>query len=313
MKQIVYLSGLPRSGSTVLSNVLAMHPEISSTPSSPLCSIVQNMRRQWSDDPFLLAQLDDNFDGVHERLKRSTKALMQAWCEEYPTPVVIEKNRGWLNGVEWLRELDPDFKIIVTLRDLRDVYTSVEKQHRKTLFLDFPDHMEHNFVDVRANHLFGDGGIVGSVLKGIQNVGDIPNISQHFYYWRYEDFLEDPVQITNHLFDFIGVESHDIDFGNIVQSTHESDSYYRMKYRHKINPNLSKPADHTEALVSPRILKEIESRFMWYFQQFYPEGTPFGQNASTSQNLPLINDVVSADDEIMIKELEKNIQEETSK
>jgi sulfotransferase len=319
MKEIVYLAGFPRSGSTVLANVLAMHPEITSTPSSPLCSIVQSMRKQWSDDPFLLAQLDDNFEGVHERLKRSTMAFMQAWSEEHPTPIVVDKNRGWLNGIEWLRELDPDFKLIITLRDLRDVYTSVEKRHRKTLFLDFPDHMEHNFVDVRANSLFNDGGIVGSILKGIQNIGDVPNIAPHIYYWRFEDFVDNPQQITDHLFDFLGVEPHEIDFDNIVQSTQESDSYYRMKYLHKISDKVSKPSDHTQAQISPRILKEIEGRFMWFFQQFYPEGVPFGQRSPSSmpQNMtdasvPPVETDIGPEDEVMIQELEKNIQAETN-
>jgi len=317
MKNIAYLSGLPRSGSTVLSNVLAMHPEITSTPSSPLCSIVQAMRRTWSDDPFLLSQLDDNFEVVHNRLRNSMRAFMQEWSAEHSTPVVIDKNRGWLNCIEWLRELDPDFKIIVTLRDLRDVYTSVEKQHRKTLFIDFPDHMEHNLVDVRANNLLGDAGIVGGVLKSIQNVGDIPNIEQHIYYWRFEDFLEKPAETTNHLFNFLGLEGADIDYDNIVQSTHESDSYYRMKYKHDISSTIDKPVSHADVPISPRILKEIETRFEWYFQQFYPQAIRFGESqATTSIPTTLANDdsslsEIGSDDEVMIRELEQNIKAET--
>ena len=208
MKKVVYLAGLPRSGSTLLANVLAMHPYLTSTPSSPLCGIIQSMRKQWSDEPFLLAQLDNDFEKIHQRLKRTTQAVIQAWSEDTVTPIVVDKNREWIFGVEWLRELDPDFKIIVTLRDLRDVYTSIEKRHRSTLFLDFPDHMEHNSVDVRANALFSDGGLVGSILKGIQNFADIPNLvtgnpaPNHVYYWRYEDFLERPQETMNHLFSF---------------------------------------------------------------------------------------------------------------
>jgi len=321
MKNIVYLAGLPRSGSTLIANVLAMHPEISSTPSSPLCSIVQGMRRQWSDDPFLLSQLDSNFDAVHERLKRSMGAFIQEWSAEHPTPIVVDKNRGWLNCAEWLRELDPDFKMIVTLRDLRDVYTSVEKQHRKTLFIDFPDHMEHNFVDSRANGLLGDEGIVGSILKGIQNISDIPNISEHIYYWRFEDFISAPQETTGHLFDFLGVDKAEIDLDNIVQSTHESDSYYRMKYSHKINSSIVKPQGHTEIPISPRIIKEIETRFQWYFEQFYPEAIQFAESG-TPQPPPVqavLQDAQEAqddqnthnDDTAMIRKLEESIKAET--
>jgi len=318
MKKVIYLAGLPRSGSTLLTNLLAMHPEISSTPSSPLCNILQNMRRTWSDDPFLLAQLDSNFDAVHERLKRSTRAFIQAWSEEHDTPVVINKNRGWLGCAEWLREIDPGFKIIVTLRDLRDVYASVEKRHRKTLFMDFPDHMEHNLVDARASNLFADNGIIGGIMKAIQNIGDIPNISPHIYYWRFEDFISDPKKITDHLFEYLGVKEQEIDFDNIIQSTTESDSYYRMKYLHKIQPKIDKPTNHLEEPISPRILRQIETQFQWYFEQFYPDGFTFDQevaNLSASGPIkrePILKNDNMSEDEVMIAQLEQDIKAETS-
>lgn len=308
MKKIVYLAGLPRSGSTVLSNVLGMHKDIHATPSSPLCSIVQNMRKNWSDDPFLLAQLDNDFENIHNKLKRSTGAFMQAWSSDTNKPIVVDKNRGWLFCIETLRELDPDFKIIVTLRDLRSVYSSIEKKHRKTLFIEFPDHMEHNMVDVRAHALFADGGLLGSILKGIQNIKDIPNILKHIYYWRFEDFISNPQSTTNHLFNYLGVEPSNIDFNNIVQSTHESDSYYRMKYSHKISSSVIKPEDFNDIPISPRILNEISNKFAWYYQEFYPRvlqapQMPITQSPNTIQP-------PEEDDEVMIRKLEQAIRNE---
>ena len=104
-KEIVYLTGLPRSGSTLICNILGSHPAISATPSSPLSNLVQNMRRTWSDDPFLLSQLDSNFDDVYKRLGRSLRAFMEAWSADAPTAITVDKNRGWLACVEFLKEL----------------------------------------------------------------------------------------------------------------------------------------------------------------------------------------------------------------
>ncbi|MFW5803790.1 MAG: sulfotransferase family protein [bacterium] len=322
MKRITYLAGLPRSGSTLLSNLLAMHSDVQATPSSPLCEIVQNMRKQWSDNTFLLSQLDDNFPVVHERLKRSMWAFMQAWSSDNTNPVVIDKNRGWLFALEWLRELDPDFKMIIALRDIRDVYASIEKKHRKTLFIDFPDHMEHNIVDQRANALFADGGIIGSILKAIQNMYDIPDIMSHIYYWRFEDFLNRPTEVMHNLFEFINLEPIDIAFDNIVQSTHESDSFYRMKYEHKIYNSIRKPMTHKEIPISPRIIKEIENRFQWYFEQFYSDykekelvqghnADPI--NSTSNSHIANENDGHNNDDTTtMIADLERAIQQETN-
>jgi sulfotransferase len=160
--------------------------------------------------------------------------------------------------------------------------------------------MEHNIVDVRANAIFSDSGLVGSILKAMQNIKDIPNILSHIYYWRFEDFIRDPNATTNHLFNYLEVEPVDIDFKNIIQSTHESDSYYRMKYTHAVQSSVSKPEDFNEIPISPRILNEIGNRFKWFYQEFYP------QTLQTSQ----ISPSPVADDVVMIRKLEKAIQDE---
>ena len=223
------------------------------------------MRRNWSDDPFLLAQLDSNFEGVYDKMKRSTVAFMNEWSQN-DTSITIDKNRGWLFNAETLRHLYPDFKMIVTLRDLRDVYASVEKQHRKTLLLEFPDHMEHNLIDARASALFTDQGLIGSPVRAINNINDIPDISKHIFYVRLEDLVAQPKESMDTITKWMGLEDYEYDFDNIEQKTHEADSYYRFKYRHIIKPKLQAAEP---AKVSPRMLKEISTRFEWYFNSFY--------------------------------------------
>jgi len=273
MKEIIYLSGLPRSGSTLLCNLLDKHPEISSTPSSPLCGMINNLRRIWSDDPFLLAQLDSDFDVVYSRMMRSLKAFMQEWSSDTNTPITIEKNRGWCTCVSLLNHLFPNFKMIICLRDLRDVFSSVEKRHKETLLLDFPDHMEHHLVDNRASALFDDNGIIGGPLKALYNLGDTPDIMRHMYFWKFEDFLEDPTKSMNAIFNWIGVSNQEIDFEkNIEQTTtQEADSYYRFKYMHKIKPKFEQPDNLEERKISPRIINSIMERFKWYYETYYPE------------------------------------------
>jgi hypothetical protein len=106
-------------------------------------------------------------------------------------PVVIDKNRSWLRMIETVNLLDPGFRMIVRLRDLRQVFGSVKAQHRKTL-----------------------------------------------------------------LFDFLLVKPH------------ESDSYYRFKYRHKTHPKIRVPKPHT---IPFRIEQEILKNFGWFFNQFFFE------------------------------------------
>lgn len=328
-KQTIFLSGLPRSGSTVLSNVLSQHPDIQATPSSPLCHIIENMRRMWSKDDFFKAQLDSNFEKIHKKLGNVLKNVIDTWNSDYIEKIVIEKNRSWLNCIEWLREIYPDFKMIVTIRDLRDIYASIEKAHRKTLFISFPDELEHNLADVRASQLFSDNGLIGRTVKAVYNIGDIPNITQHLLIWRYEDFLMSPKESINNVFNFMGIETVDIDFENIKQTTFENDSYYNMKFSHKIKSKLYHPESYSKSNISPRILNMILDRFVWFYETYYNDvinpnliesnnsaqlsnqydcnNPELGRNASHTKN-----PIDDADDtSALVKELEKLIEQET--
>ena len=61
----------------------------------------------------------------------------------------------------------------------------------------------------------------------------------------------------------------------------------------------------------------MEAKAKYYerpWLKFYPEGVPFGQNATTSQVMPVINDdsAIGSEDEIMIREIEANIKSEAN-
>ena len=273
MPQTVFLTGLPRSGSTLTSNLLGNHPEIHATPSSPLASIVGQIRETYSTDQFFMSQLDYNFDDLYKKLGKSTRAYIDAWADETKT-VTIDKNRGWLHQIEVIKELYPEFKMIVTLRDLRHVYASMERRHRKTSLIS-PLGGGH-IVDSRAAAFFDeDNGICGSPLKALQNLKDVPNVISgtefpHLFFLRYEDLMENPQAVMSALFEFVGVDDYKIDFNNIKQVTWESDSHYRFKYMHKINSKLT-PANKDLSDITPSVIDEIAGRYSWYYRSYYPD------------------------------------------
>lgn len=286
MNNIAFLSGLPRTGSTLLANILNNHPQIKSTPSSPLCNIIQNMKNAWSEDPFLLSQMDNNFDNIYNnKLKKATKSFIQSWLDT-DKKLYIDKSRSWLFCSELLQHLYGNFKMIVTIRDLRDIYASVEYQHRKTLLLNFPDKTEQNLVDARASNLFSDQGVIGGPIKAIYNLGDIPNIMENIYIVRMEDITEDPQSNINSLCDWLEVDHLELNEDTIKQSTFESDSYYRFKYLHTIKQKtIEKPKSFIDKQISPRITNEILNRFSWFYKQYYPEIADQIQSETSENNI----------------------------
>jgi sulfotransferase len=169
-KRIVYVTGLPRAGSTLLCQLLGHHPEIySAGHSSPLAHTMDGMRTSWSRDAFLLAQMDVDFDLAYRRLANAYRGFMNGWFAESEKKWVVDKNRGWLGMAETVRELDPDFRMLVCIRELTQLYGSIESQHQKTQLLDSGDNTAGMTRYGRASAYFNGDGLVARCLTAVQS------------------------------------------------------------------------------------------------------------------------------------------------
>jgi sulfotransferase len=274
-KRMAYVTGLPRAGSTLLCQLLGIHPHVYSiNHSSPLANLLEQMRHGLSDSPFLLAQLDVDFELAYERIVNAFRGFINGWNEETDRPLVVDKNRSWLGMVQTVQLLDPGFRMLVCVRDPIQILGSIESQHQKTLLLDFPDHMAPNSPWFRGDTLFSNNGVVGGPLRAIENLQDIPDdcgIKERVYFVIFEKLVNDPPGEMSRIFTWLGLPDCAIDPDILPVKPHESDSYYRYKYRHATHPKISPPPLHR---VSPRIAREIFYKYRWFYDSLYPEAYP---------------------------------------
>ncbi len=265
----VGVTGLPRAGSTLLCQLLAQHPEIGCEGhSSPLCNMLLGIRRMVSDDQFFLAQLDSQFETSYENLRGAMQGFLRGWHNEGGKKVVIDKNRAWLHSVEMLLQIAPEAKLIVCVRELGQIYGSIEAQHQKTILVDFIDHLADFDRFGRADMLFAKDKAIGAPLISVHAVQDLPpDVQQRLYFLRFEDLMENPVACMAHLYDWLGVAPYQIDPEQLKTGITESDSHYRMKYLHRQAERVVKPRRHE---IAPRIQTQIESAYSWYYQLYYP-------------------------------------------
>jgi sulfotransferase len=267
--QFVGVTGLPRAGSTLLCQLLAQHPEIhGESHSSPLCNTLLGIRRMVSDDAFFLAQLDHSFERSYGHLASSMQGFLRGWYHDCERPVVVDKNRAWLQAIEFLLRIEPEARLIVCLRELGQIYGSIEAQHQRTILVDFADHLADYDRFSRADMLFAKDKAIGAPLLSLHAVLDLPKaVQDRLYFLRFEDLMAQPVACMSHLYAWLGLAPLEIDPGNLTVSPHESDSHYRMKYPHRQGPRIALPARHA---VPPRIQKQIETACAWYYALYYP-------------------------------------------
>jgi sulfotransferase len=267
----VGVTGLPRAGSTLLCQMLAQHPEIHCEGlSSPLCNLVLGLRRMVSDDQFFLSQLDHSFETSYGHLASAMQGFLRGWNHGCAKKAVVDKNRAWLHCVELLLQIEPQAKLLVCLRELGQIYGSIEAQHQRTIFLDFIDHLADFDRFGRADQLFAKDKTIGAPMISLHAVADLPKaVQDHLYFVRFEDLVAQPAACMSHIYAWLGLSAFKIDPDNLASmGPPESDSHYRMKYLHTQSERVARPKRHEIPL---RIQAQIETACAWYYQLYYPQ------------------------------------------
>lgn len=267
----VGVTGLPRAGSTLLCQLLAQHPDIHCEGhSSPLCNTLLGIRRSISDDSFFLAQLDNAFERSYGHLASAMRGFLHGWHHDCRKKTVVDKNRAWLHAIELLLQIEPEARLIVCLRDLAQIYGSIEAQHQRTILVDFIDHLADFDRLGRADMLFAKDKAIGAPLVSLHAVPDLPKaVQDRLYFLRFEDLMERPAACMSHLYAWLGLAPLAIDPGRLNVGVRESDSHYHMKYIHGQAQSIVKPQRHE---LPPRIQAQIETAYAWYYALYYPEG-----------------------------------------
>ncbi|TAJ75544.1 MAG: sulfotransferase, partial [Gallionellaceae bacterium] len=192
--KFIGVTGLPRAGSTLLCQLLAQHPEIKCEGhSSPLCNTLLGIRRMISDDQFMLSQLDNSFGSSYAHLTSAMRGFLRGWNADCEEKAVVDKNRAWLHAIELLLHIEPEAKLVVCLRELGQVYGSIEARHQKTILLDFIDHLADFDRMGRADMLFAKDKIIGAPLVSLHAVPDLPQaVRERLFFVRFEDLMAQP-------------------------------------------------------------------------------------------------------------------------
>ncbi len=154
------------------------------------------------------------------------------------------------------------------LRDLGQIYGSIESQHQRTILVDFIDHLADFDRLGRADMLFAKDKTIGAPLVSLHAVLDLPKaVQERLYFLRFEDLMAKPAACMSHVFSWLGVPPFQVDAEKIAAVTTESDSHYRMKYPHRQSARIAPPTRHE---IPPRIQAQIEAVWTWFYQLYYP-------------------------------------------
>lgn len=269
MKKIFFMSGLPRSGSTLLSSILNQNPNIHSGSNSPMCGMMFNLERS------ILASEQYAAYPKPEVLPPVIMGILENYYSDRSEDIIIDKSREWAIKEHFevlLRNMDDDPKIILCVRDITDILASfidiVHKNPNSPSFIDteIQARQEFNFYrpidDIRCDHLMRPKGLIDNALYGIA-YSLLEENKKYFHIVEYEDLINDTQKIIDGIYSFLDIDPFEHNFDSIENKFKENDKVFGLDGLHDVRPKISKRDIDKNKVLSKYVLNKYSNLEFW--------------------------------------------------
>ena len=229
-----FISGLPRSGSTLLSGILRQNPEIYSDISSPVQSLVLSSIQ-------VITNSEKNILINEEKRKTIFRSLFESYYSDVEQPIVFDTGRAWTSKTNLLKDLYPQTKIICCVRDLFWILDSFERITTKnSLYASFlTDEESCQTVTSRCDAMM-DIKKSGQVVKPYYFLEEglllNPNMIMLV---EYESLCRKPESVMRELYGFINKPYFNHDFKNVEYDNEVFDKALNMKSLHTVRKEVT--------------------------------------------------------------------------
>lgn len=264
---IHFVSGLPRSGSTLLLNLLGQNPAHHVTPTNGLLWMIAAVRDGWSSNDAFIAQ---GLQTVEPRIPAALRGMVYGFYERElgaERKVVFDKNRGWVTQIELLeRMFQRRVPVIVTVRDVKSIVASFEKLYRRNpvarrQYLG-PAYIQAQTIDGRARVLTSPGGVVGMAINAVRDAMN-RGVADRLLIVPYNRLVSDPHKTMATLHEALGLPPHGYDPDNVNQITKEDDAIHGWGFDlHTIRPKVEAPtAPPWDGILPPHTCEWLDREF----------------------------------------------------
>ncbi|MBD9601678.1 sulfotransferase [Pseudomonas sp. 478] len=258
LSQFHFISGLPRSGSTLLSAILLQNPRFHAGMTSPVGALFSGVLEQCSAGSEFGAVIDTD---LRRRLLRGL--FDSFYADKADKPVVFDTNRLWSSRLPAISDLFPQAKVIACVRNVAWVMDSIERLYRANPFENtklFGDAVERNTVYSRCETLAQRNRLVGFAWAALKEA----------YYGEHADSLlivdydlltQAPDRVMRLVYDFIGEPWFEHDFNNLAYDAPEFDQALGVSGLHKVKPKVELQSRRT--ILPPDLFKQYAELSFW--------------------------------------------------
>jgi sulfotransferase len=249
-----FITGLPRSGSTLLSSILKQNPRFHASITDPLADLVRGVIENCQSGPGMKSEVPV------ERRKNLVTSLFDGYYKDVDKEVIFNTNRAWTYLTNVTRDIYPKSKFVVCVRDVNWVLDSFESAHRRNPFsTNSVTGGLSSSVYQRMESLMKEDGIVGFPYVGIKQAITGPD-QPLLFLLEYEQLCKQPKETIQALYNFIEEPQFEHDFNDVEASWDEYDSEIGIKLH-----DVRKKVEWRERkfILPPDILSKFQNMEVW--------------------------------------------------
>lgn len=257
-RQYHFITGLPRSGSTLLAALLLQNPQFHAGMTSPVGVLYNSMLHQFG--------AGSEFGPVITKAerKRLVRGLFDSYyAEQSDKSVIFDTNRMWTAHLPMLMDQFPGSKLIACVRNVAWIMDSIERKYAADPYEItrlFNDDNERATVYSRADTLAQRNRMVGAPWTALKSAF----YSEHagsMLLIDYDLLAQAPQKVMPLIYQFIGVEAFQHDFDDVQYDAPEFDAPLGMRGLHKVRSSVS--FESRDSILPPDLFQQYSQLSFW--------------------------------------------------
>jgi sulfotransferase len=264
-KQFFFMAGLPRSGSTLLTELFNQNPKIYSGPDSVVVQLMHLVHQELEN-----SEEFNNFPSV-EAKQNIISSIIKNNYQHIDKPIIIDKNFHWgsVGNFNYIEQyITPNPKIIVCVRDILEILTSfivlLNKNQNPNNYIDrglstniFP---YRSLDDRRCDYLMLPTYNIDRTLYSIKNLMEKKD---NVMFVEYNDLVGQPQETMSKIYEFLELENYEHDFNNLKNTLVVNDDVYGIRNMHTIRKTIKKISQKPEDVLSDYVLSKYSNYEFW--------------------------------------------------
>jgi sulfotransferase len=237
-KQFSFLSGLPRTGSTLLSSILSQNPNIHTEGISQVCNLLWNIVTSSANENLNDWHVDILISNRQRSIKKIIEEIPKIYYYDVNKPLILDNNRNWIlpGNVQVIKNyMTSSPKIIVLVRPVDEIVSS--------------------FVHIRKKNGWKEESLFEGLLEDNTHPITIPlggilwakeNNQGEYLFVHYDDIVFNTKKTLEKIYDFCEWPKYEHQLDNINRPFIQNDEVYNLKGLHDVRRNVEKQKYHID-------------------------------------------------------------------